>query len=181
MRFKQICAGLVAALMSVHAGSAPAAPLPPGASDFAFQVGHWSVRHRVKRAGSGEWQEFDGESSNRPLMGGLANVEDNIFYKPGGITRGVALRTFDPASGLWAIWWVDGRNPHGAIDPPLKGRFVNGIGTFYSDGELGGRPVRTRFIWSQIAASSARWEQAYSFDAGKTWDTNWIMQFRRSK
>jgi len=36
-----------------------------------------------------------------------------------------------------------------------------------------------RFIWSQITASSARWDQSSSEDAGKTWDTNWIMEFRR--
>ena len=102
-----------------------------------------------------------------------------MFYKPDGVSRGVALRAFDPASGEWAIWWIDGRNPLGAIDPPVRGRFVNGVGTFYSDGELAGRPVRTRFIWSHITPTSAQWEQAYSYDAGQTWDTNWIMSFTR--
>jgi hypothetical protein len=26
---------------------------------------------------------------------------------------------------------------------------------------------------------SCRWEQAYSADGGKTWETNWIMEFTR--
>jgi hypothetical protein len=53
-------------------------------------------------------------------------------------------------------------------------------GTFYGDTTIAGKPTRVRFVWSQITATSARWEQAYSTDAGKTWETNWIMEFRRA-
>jgi hypothetical protein len=152
-----------------------------GASDFDFEFGDWTVHHRVKRATTGEWFEFEGTANARPILGGLGNVEDCLFHRPGGDTRGVALRTYDPATAEWAIWWVDSRTPHGALDPPVKGHFEKGVGTFYSDGEMNGKPVRTRFIWSQITAKSARWEQAFSYDAGKTWDTNWVMEFQRTK
>jgi hypothetical protein len=30
-------------------------------------------------------------------------------------------------------------------------------------------------------AQSARWEQAFSADGGKIWETNWIMEFVRNK
>jgi hypothetical protein len=153
-----------------------------GVHDFDFQVGEWRVHHRVKQPGNdSRWLEFEGTCSNRSLMDGAANVEDNTFHKPTGVTHGVALRAYDPKTAQWAIWWIDGRDPFGALDPPLKGRFVNGVGTFYSDGTLDGKPVRTRFIWSHITPTSARWEQAYSFDAGKTWETNWIMEFQRAR
>lgn len=176
---------------SLMIASGPAVPQahPPGPSavaqhkgdDFAFQIGAWRVKHRVKTASSGaKWQEFDGTSVVRAILGGRGNVEDNVFFKREGISRGVALRTYDAASRQWAIWWVDGRNPHGVLDPPMKGRFEAGVGTFYSDSQLNGKPVRTRFIWSRIKKKSARWEQAYSFDEGATWDTNWIMEFRRA-
>ena len=42
-----------------------------------------------------------------------------------------------------------------------------------------GKPMRVRYVWSRITASSAHWEQAQSADAGTTWQTNWIMEFRR--
>jgi hypothetical protein len=152
-----------------------------GLHDFDFQVGGWRVHHRVKRpVDSQQWLEFDGTCSNRGLMNGWANVEDHTFNKPTGVTRGVALRAYDPKTAQWAIWWIDGRDPFGTLDPPVKGRFVNGVGTFYSDSTLDGKPIRTRFIWSRITPISARWEQAYSSDAGKMWETNWIMEFKRA-
>jgi hypothetical protein len=150
-----------------------------GAHDFDFQFGDWTVHHRIKRA-TGEWIEFEGTSNARPVLGGLGNCEDNLFHRPGGDTRGTALRTYDPATGSWAIWWVDSRMPHNPLDPPVKGRFVNGVGTFYSDSEVNGKTVRTRYTWSKITKTSAQWDQALSYDAGKTWDTNWVMTFKRA-
>jgi hypothetical protein len=151
-----------------------------GANDFDFLVGEWRVHHRVKRpVDSQEWSEFDGTCSNRTLMDGSANVESHTFNRSSGVTYGIALRAYDPKTAQWAIWWVDSRDPSLALDPPMKGRFDNGVGTFYSDGMVNGKPTRTRFIWSRITPTAARWEQAFSHDEGKTWDTNWIMDFTR--
>ena len=43
-----------------------------------------------------------------------------------------------------------------------------------------GRPIRVRFVWSGVATPTPRWEQAFSDDGGKTWETNWIMDFTRA-
>jgi hypothetical protein len=99
---------------------------------------------------------------------------------PGNPYHGVGLRSYDPKTGEWAIWWVDGRMPHAPLDPPVKGHFENGVGNFYSDDTLRGKTVRVRYTWSHITPTSARWEQAYSPDAGKTWETNWQMEFERA-
>jgi len=151
-----------------------------GTSDFDFQRGEWQVRHRVKRSGQVAWIEFNGTCRNRSLIDGSANVEEHTFVQSAGVTHGIALRAYDSKAGTWAIWWVDSRDPHGALDPPVKGRFENGVGTFYSDYIADGKPTRVRFVWSHISANSARWEQANSTDEGKTWDTNWTMEFERS-
>jgi hypothetical protein len=170
--------------------SAPAVSTSPqhtptehdGQHDFDFLFGEWRVHHRVKLAVENQpWLEFDGTASTRRLMDGSPNVEDHTFNKPTGVSRGVAIRAYDPKIEQWAIWWIDSRDPLGAPDPPVKSSFDNGVGTFYSDGPIAGKPARTRFIWSHITSTSARWEQAYSFDAGKTWETNWIMTFTRAK
>ena len=52
--------------------------------------------------------------------------------------------------------------------------------SFYADDQHEGRPVRCRFIWSDISATTARWEQAFSVDGEQTWETNWIMDFTRA-
>ena len=150
-----------------------------GVHGFDFEFGDWRVHHRVKRPGAQPWLEFDGTCTVRSIMDGAGNVEEHRFHKPDGVTHGIALRAYDAKTNQWAIWWVDGRNPHGPLDPPTVGRFDNGVGTFYWDGVVNGQQIRTRFIWSQITPVSAHWEQANSTDGGKSWEVNWSMDFRR--
>jgi hypothetical protein len=163
--------------------SASAPRVRDGRHDFDLRFGDWQVHHRKLKerlAGSHEWIEFDGTLSMRSLMDGLANVSDNVFRMPEGTYRGVSLRAYDPKTGQWATWWIDSRNPLGEIDPPLKGRFEDGAGTFYGDDTLKGRSIRVRIIWSHVTPTSARWEQAFSADGGKTWEVNWTSDFRRA-
>jgi hypothetical protein len=150
-----------------------------GLHDFDFLIGEWHAHHRVLKADSHKWIEFDGTSTTRKLMDGAGNVEDNVLDPPSGTYHAVGLRAYDPKTGQWAIWWLDGRNPFGTLDPPVKGHFEHGIGNFYSDDILNGKPIRTRYTWSHPASGFARWEQAYSSDAGETWETNWVMEFQR--
>ncbi|MGH8251777.1 MAG: DUF1579 family protein [Steroidobacteraceae bacterium] len=151
----------------------------PGVHDFDFEFGEWRVRHRIRRPiPNGEWSEFDGHCSTRPLMGGRGNVEEHRFERPTGTTYGIAIRSYDPKTAEWVIWWIDSRVPHGAMDPPMKGRFENGVGTFHSDSTLDGKPIKVRFIWwSGTSGESPRWEQAYSDDGGQSWAVNWTMEF----
>jgi hypothetical protein len=93
---------------AIHAAPVLAADDLSGAHDFDFEFGDWTVHHRLKRA-SGEWYEMDGTSKVWPVLGGLGNVEDNIFHRPGGDSRGLATRAYDPATATWAIWWIDSR------------------------------------------------------------------------
>lgn len=150
----------------------------PESHDFDFEFGQWHVHHRVKRS-DGKWIEFDGIASARALMDGSADIEEHTFFKPTGKSYGTGLRAFDRKTDTWAIWWLDSRAPHLPMDPPVIGRFRQGIGTFYSESIVDGKTVRVRYVWSHITSETARWEQANSMDSGKTWETNWIMEFRR--
>jgi hypothetical protein len=150
--------------------------------DFDPLIGSWRVHHRrlkERLAGCTEWEEFAGTTTLRPLMDGLANVDDNVIELPSGTYRAATMRTFDAATRLWSIWWFDGRSPH-RLDPPVVGRFESGVGTFLADDQLRGQPIKVRFIWSGIASPNPKWEQAFSPDDGKTWETNWVMRFERA-
>ncbi|UVK40655.1 DUF1579 domain-containing protein [Mesorhizobium sp. AR10] len=152
-----------------------------GRADFDFFFGRWDVSHRrlrMRLAGDTNWDAFGGTCEVRPILGGLGNFDDNVIELPGGSYRAATLRTFDAATRQWAIWWIDGRNPS-TIDVPMRGSFEEGVGTFLCDDVFEGRPIQVRFFWSLITAESARWEQAFSPDGGKSWETNWIMDFAR--
>jgi hypothetical protein len=112
------------------------------------------------------------------VLGGFGNVDDNLIGLPGAPYRAISIRSFDPATRRWAIWWLDGRNPH-RVDVPVVGTFEGGVGTFHADDTFDERPIRVRFRWTETATASPRWEQAFSPDAGQTWEINWTMRFVR--
>lgn len=150
--------------------------------DFDFLVGRWKLHsHKLRQrlVGSNDWEDFDGTIHNIKLMSGYANVDDTEFDTPEGVYRGLAPRAYDPKTGLWAIWWIDGRNPHGAVDPPVTGRFSNGVGTFYADDTLRGKPIKVRFTWTHNTPNTVHWEQAFSGDGGKTWEMNWSQELNK--
>lgn len=157
---------------------AGAAASVDGSHDFDFEHGHWHVHHRVL-AKDGSWKEFEGTSNDYPAQDGTINIEENTFFRPGGTTQGTAVRTYDRETGQWAIWWFDSRTPLATKDPPNIGRFENGVGRFYCDIVDHGKTTRTRYTWTHRDADHAHWEQATSEDAGKTWNTNWVMEFER--
>ncbi len=149
--------------------------------DFDFLIGGWRVLHRRLRerlAGSDEWQEFDGTCAMQTLLDGQGNIDDNVINLPAGAYRAASLRSFDAHTKRWAIWWLDARDPH-TIGVPVVGGFDGGAGTFYADEIFNGQPIRVRFRWTDTNTPSPRWEQAFSPDAGRTWETNWTMSFVR--
>lgn len=155
--------------------------VPHAPSDFDFIIGTWRVRHRrlnSRLSGCTDWTEFDGISSTTKILGGLGNLEDNLLNFPDGPIRAVAVRSYDPASQAWSIWWLDGRNPHN-LDAPVVGRFVDTRGEFFAEDSLNGSPIKIRFIWRPNPGGNPTWEQAFSPDAGASWETNWTMEFMR--
>jgi hypothetical protein len=148
--------------------------------DWDWLAGNWNVRHRRLRerlTGNTEWQEFDGTCRMVQTLNGFGNMDDNWLDLPAGAYRAMGIRAFNPDTRLWSIWWFDERSQ--TIDPPVRGGFENGVGTFTGDDTLRGQPIIVRFRWSEIGANSARWEQAFSPDGGATWEVNWVMHFTR--
>ncbi len=157
-------------------------PMLAGVHDFDFLFGSWQVvneRLKSRLTGSDEWETFTATQECQPILGGAGNVDRMTATWRGVAFEGVSLRVFNPTTDEWSIYWVDTVTHE--LQPPVVGKFVNGLGLFYGDDQHAGKPVVARFIWSDITADAARWEQAFSEDHGKTWETNWIMTFTRRR
>ncbi|MGZ3602184.1 MAG: DUF1579 domain-containing protein [Ktedonobacterales bacterium] len=157
---------------------------PSGSNDFDFLQGAWTNHNRRRTEAlyperEGVWQEFTATHMGEKLVDGKVIIEHFEGTLPDGeVRKAITIRTFDPETQQWSIVWLDNRNP--ADFRPLVGKFEDGVGYFYQAiASPSGQPIRVRFIWDQITEHTARWQQAFSFDGGKTWDTNWIMEFTR--
>ncbi|MDI5976665.1 hypothetical protein [Amycolatopsis magusensis] len=148
-------------------------------NDFDFLLGSWNVANRRLRtvlSGAGDWVEFPGTSTSRSLFDGGGNTDEILFPTLG--TRGFTLRLFDVERRQWALYWSNSQT--GRLFPPVFGTFTDGRGDFYGDDEHEGRPIRAHYLWSGITPDSARWEQEFSADGGRTWESNWVMEFTRA-
>jgi len=112
-------------------------------------------------------------------MAGFASVEEHLLNSPSGAYRALGLHAYDAKTGTWSNWWLDGRYPAGTLDPPVRGKFENGVAPMYAEYDQDGKKMIARLQWSDVTATSFRFEQAASGDGGKSWETSWIMQFRR--
>ena len=160
--------------MTVHA------KIQDGRRDFDFLQGRWNVLHRrltLRGAGCDDWDEFEGATHCRTLMGGLCNVDENDMPSRG--IQGLSFRTFNIERREWSIYWVN--SDAGILQEPVFGRFEDGTGRFYGVDVDNGRPVQVIYVWKDITPNSAHWAQAFSYDGGKSWEVNWTMEFTRAE
>lgn len=150
-------------------------------NNFDWFVGTWTSEQRRLRGvltGSNEWYAFPGRHTSWSILDGAGNVDEAVFPTQG--FSGVTLRLYDRSRDEWSLYWASSRTGLLSL-PPVVGRFGDdGVGVFTSDEEYEGKWIKVRFVWSDITATSARWEQAFSADVGATWETNWIADFSRT-
>lgn len=163
----------LAAEPATAAATPPAATGQPG--DFEFLSGEWRIKHQ--RLNNGSWDHFEGEATVRSILGGVGSVEE--LRIPARQFSGMGLRLLDVERRLWADYWVNGKT--GALTPPPTwGSFVDGVGSWDSQEEEGGKQVVVRGVWDRITPTSCRWFQAVSEDGGRHWKENWVMAWTRA-
>jgi hypothetical protein len=160
-----------------------AAPQRDGSHDFDFLIGNWKahVRRLPDRLnGSNTWVEYDGISNHKKILDSNANFEEfevrstekNLHIKA------QTLRLYNPQSHQWSIYLVDVDNGTLSL-PPVVGQFDGNRGEFYDQEEYKGRAILVRYVWLNISPKSARMEQSFSPDGGKSWEVNWICELSR--
>jgi len=156
-------------------GGSAASQQPDGQRDFDFEFGTWKTHlRRLVRplTGSTTWVEYDGTTTVRKVWNGRANLVELSVDGPAGHLEALSLRLYDPQSQQWTLNF-SGLGT-GAMSTPAIGRFRNGRGEFFNQETLNGRAILVRFVISDITSTSCRFEQSFSEDGGKTWETNWI-------
>ena len=146
-------------------------PQRDGSHDFDFLIGDWKAH--VRRLP-------DRISNHHKLLDSNANFEqfevtstDKKLH-----IKAQTLRLYNPATRQWSIYLVD--LDSGTLDtPPVVGGFTDKRGEFFHQETLKGRTILVRYVWLDLSPQSARMEQSYSSDGGKTWEVNWICELSR--
>jgi hypothetical protein len=158
-------------------------PQRDGSHDFDFLIGDWKahVRRLPDRLNnSNTWDVYDGISNHHKLLDSNANFEQFEVTSPDKKLhiKAQTLRLYNPATRQWSIYLIDLDN--GTLDaPPVVGGFTGKRGEFYHQENFKGRTILVRYVWLDISPNSARMEQSYSPDGGKTWEVNWICELSR--
>jgi hypothetical protein len=176
-----LCVLLGVGLVAGARAEAPPAASVAGIHDFDFELGTWTSHGKRllhPLTGSTQWLTFTGTSKVRPLWGGRANIVELQAVSSQGAIDLMSLRLFNPKTRQWTLYYANAAD--GSLEtPPVTGAFESGRGVFYSHDQLNGRPIVVRQIWSDISRQSCRFEQAFSGDGGKTWETNFVEVFTR--
>jgi hypothetical protein len=153
-----------------------AAPAADGARDFDWEIGTWKTdlrRLQHPLTGSREWVRYSGTSVVRKVWNGRANIVELEVDGPDGHFEALSLRLYNPQARQWTLNYANSASGTLSL-PPTTGEFRNGRGEFYDQEVFAGRTILVRFVISDITPGSAHFEQAFSEDGGKTWETNWI-------
>lgn len=157
----------------------PTTPTPGKPGDFDWLSGEWRIRNRQpkRETAAQQWIEFPGEATVRAILAGICSVEE--LRIPARKFSGMGLRLLDVEQQVWSDHWVNAQS--GVVATPgVTGSFENGAGIFVSEDANDGKPIKWLGVWDLITPKSCRWRQAFSNDAGQTWEQVWIMDWTRA-
>ena len=176
-------------IMSAIAQSSTSGAVPPVASamrdgqhDFDFSVGTWKThitRLQKPLSGSTTWIKMEGTKTERKIWNGRAHLEEIEADGPTGHMEGLTLFLYNPQAHQWSQTFASSKD--GTLGSPVIGSFKNGRAEFFGQDTLNDKTILVRAVWSDITQDAHKFEQAFSDDGGKTWETNFIALLTREK
>jgi len=138
-----------------------------------------------------------GDSASIPPglpLEGLSRKSYNLvgMYQRGPVEARLAynwrerwLLTTHDGDGKGAVWNAD----YGQLDASIFVRFNDhlqigfegNVGLFFGEDTDEGRPIKVVYRWTRLGPDYATWEQSFSYDDGKSWETNWKSEHVRVK
>jgi hypothetical protein len=91
----------------------------------------------------------------------------------------MTLRLYNATSHQWSLNFSS--SDSGEMSDPGIGEFTDGTGTFLDQEFYNGRTILVRQLWENITPNAYHFEQAFSPDHGKTWETNFVADLDRVK
>jgi hypothetical protein len=167
----------VAAIAGLQSG-----PPCAGHRDFDFRFGRWRTdtsRLLHPLSGSNEWIEMHGTTVVGSIWNGRAKLAEFESDGPTGHLELLSLRLYDSQARQWSLNFATSQL--GMRSVPMIGEFGQGHGEFYDCESINGRSVLVRFSMWSMTPDTARSEQAFSEDGGRTWEVNWINRYTRIK
>jgi hypothetical protein len=167
---------LAAVLAAAAAHSVSAQGLPaygcdsPESKQLDFWVGEWELSY-VEDGKAGK-------SRNRitKSLDGCVIFEE-FSGAPGTKLDGRSVSTFDRLTRRWKQTWVD--NTGSYLD--FTGGLREGHMHFAREAETTGGKFHQRMIWQEVKRDSMKWLWQRSDDGGRTWATQWEIDYRRVK
>ena len=153
-----------------------------GQHDFDFTIGAWKThitRLQKPLSGSTTWIKMEGSKIERKIWNGRAHLEEIEADGPTGHMQGLTLFLYNPRAHQWSQTFASSGD--GTLGSPLIGAFKNGRGEFVGQDTFNDKTILVRAIWSDITPDSHKFEQAFSDDGGKTWETNFVASLTREK
>jgi hypothetical protein len=140
--------------------------LAPEASQFDFWVGEWDLT----------WNDtVHGTNTILKIMDGCT-VNEN-FKSPSMKYNGSSWSVYNTRKNIWEQTWVD--NMGGYI--ALTGKYENNEMTLTTASQKlpGGKEIISRMVFFNIARGNFDWRWQSTTDNGATWQTNWLIHYKR--
>ena len=150
-------------MATAQEGEAP--PKPCSTEEFRqfdFWLGDWDLT----------WQGGSGTNSITAPLGDCVIQESfSGDMGNGNVFSGMSVSTYDPKSDQWKQTWVDNAGSYLVFTGGMDGDRMILRG--------GNEQTQTRMIFDDIKEDSLLWHWEASTDGGKTWQSRWIINYKR--
>jgi len=138
---------------------------------FDFWLGEWELIWFDK-----DGNEQKGANTITSILNGCV-IQEQFDGNPAMNFKGMSVSVFNEKKDLWQQTWVD--NNGGYLD--FTGGFQNDVMTLSRETERNGQEIMQRMRWYDIEKDSIKWAWESSKDGGKSWQTNWLLYYKRKR